>query len=220
MKKRSNYRNYELAAGWMYLLCMFGSIVGGMLLNKVIDQENMILAIESNTNIIILSTILELINAFGVLIIAISFYHILKEKYPAIMTGYLILRTIEVALCVILSYLPVFAIQYVSNSTLPIAEQYEWISFLFLFRTIFWSYMYPILFVFSGIFFYSIAYTTKFLPKYISLWGLCSLVGVFMALFVTNIKMIPGIFIITNEIYLGFYLILKKEKKCTSVYCI
>lgn len=217
MKKREKNRYYELVAGYMYIICMITSIGGGQLLTNILSKGNISLSLEHNATLLIIATILDLINAFGVLAIAICFHTMLKRTRPAMASTYLILRSIEVAFCIVISYVPIMALTSIHTINMSSKTHTEWIFILFSFRSVFWAYVYPILFVISGIFFYSMLYSTKILPRYISLWGLISLIGVLIAILVPDIKMIPGLAIIANELYLGFYLLLKKSPINTNM---
>lgn len=212
-----NIRSYEITAGCMYIICMITSIGGGLLLDRILTKDTILFSLEKNTTLIILVTVLELINAFGVLAITVSFYTILKETRPAMASSYLILRSIEASFCIGISFLPILALTSIHTISMSAKSHTEWIFILLSFRSVFWSYIYPILFVFGGAFFYSMLYITKILPRYIALWGLFSLIGVLSAMLVPDIKMIPGLAIIANELYLGFYLLFKKSPIRTNM---
>ncbi len=210
-ENKRNNRYYEIIAGTMYLICMITSIGGGLLLEKILGKENLLQSLENNFSTLVIATILELINALGVLAIVISFYMLLRRMKPAMSKGYLFFKSLEGILCIGVSLLPILAFLYTNNLNQSVNQQNELLVYLLSYRTIFWAYVYPIVFISGGILLYSMLYMTRFLPRYIAIWGLLSLIGVFFAMFVPEIKMVPGIFIITNEIYLGFYLLFKKR---------
>lgn len=206
-ENKRNNRYYEIIAGTMYLICMITSIGGGLLLDKIIGKENLLQSLENNFSTLVIATILELINALGVLAIVISFYMLLRRMKPAMSKGYLFFKSLEGILCIGVSLLPILTFLYTNNLNQSVNQQNELLVHLLSYRTIFWAYVYPVVFISGGILLYSMLYMTRFLPRYIAIWGLLSLIGVFFAMFVPEIKMVPGIFIITNEIYLGFYLL-------------
>ncbi|MDK2809068.1 MAG: hypothetical protein PWP24_1805 [Clostridiales bacterium] len=208
---KEKHRVYARAAGTMYIICMITSIVGGLLIQKALESQTLVQALERNLNLLIIGNIFEFINAFGVIIIAISFYHMLKIQKPALSTTYLITRSIEASFCIGAAFLPILSLLSIHNTGLDAKQKTILITFLSLSRSSFFDYLYPILFTFAGILFYSLLYTTKQLPRYLSIWGLLSLIGVLMSILVPDIKMIPGLFIIANELYLGFYLLLKSK---------
>ena len=210
MVEKTNKRCYEISAGTMYLICMITSIVGGLLIEHVIANENLLQTLENSSMVLVTATILELINAFGVLVIAVSFFIMLKKLKPALAISYLIIRSIEAAFCIGISFLPLISLSCLKIPNASAEQQIMWINYLLLIRTTFWAYIYPVIFVLGGAIFYSLLYITRILPRYIALWGLLALIGVLMAILTPEFKMIPGILIITNEIYLGFNLLIKK----------
>ena len=210
MGEKTNNRCYEISAGTMYLICMITSISGGLLIEHVVANENLLQALDNSSMVLVIATILELINAFGVLVIAVSFYIMLRKLNPAMATAYLIIRSIEAAFCIGISFLPLISLTCLSIPNANAEQQIMLVNYLLLIRTTFWAYIYPVIFVFGGAIFYSLLYITRILPRYIALWGLLALIGVLMAMLTPELKMIPGLLIISNEIYLGFYLLFKK----------
>ncbi len=211
MKSNTTLPNYSRAIGSMYIICMITSILAGSLLDKMFNHSDVLQHLNEKTSLLVFVTVLDLINAFGVLIIATCFYILLKNHASAISLLYLLLRSIEVAFCIIVSYLPIGVIVHLNQSGLDAESSLNWISQVLLLRSVFWDYVYPILFSFSGLLFYSTLYKTRLLPRYISVWGLIALIGVLFSLLIPDMKIIPGLGIITNELYLGFYLLLKKK---------
>lgn len=210
--ENNKYRKNAIVAGVMYLLCMVASIGGGLLISDVVGRPNVISAISGEKVMLLWGTILQLVNAFGVMGIAAAFWAPLKEKMPATATGYVALRTIEVALCLVVAFIPVFMIQLVGAGGAVYGDVKTAVNLLLAMRDIYWAYIYTILFCSSGFLFYLMLYKTEIIPRYIAVWGLVALVGVFVVLFVPSIKGVTAILIITNEIYLGVYLLIKGFK--------
>lgn len=200
-RKHSSYPLYAVA-GAMYLLCMVTSITGGTLINA----KGIIPVTEKASLYLIFATAFELFNAFGVLLIAVCFYRLLIAYMPTLSLTYLIIRVIESAFCIGASFLPLLS--SLPNEWMSPEQQLSFAAQLYALRSSFWDYVYPVLFITGGCLFYYMLYKSYLLPRYISLWGLCALIGVGVALFMPDLKMIPGMLIITNELYLGVYLLM------------
>ncbi|WKY43996.1 DUF4386 domain-containing protein [Eubacteriaceae bacterium ES2] len=207
---KQKFRSLEKVAGIMYLICMFTSIGGGMMIDQIFSETNIFQAVSEQSSMLVAASGLEIINALGVLAIAVSFNVILKEKKPAMATGYLCLRSMEAAFCLLISFIPMVAFWLLRSGDL--ANSNGLIRNLLLMRDVFWAYIYPVIFISGGSFFYWMLRETKIVPAYIANWGLLALIGVLVAMFMPDIKMIPGILIIANELYLGVYLLIKGIK--------
>ncbi len=200
---------YEKWAGYAYLICMISSIMAGIFIRQALSYPQPALALMNNQIPLFLATALDVINAVGILLIAAIFFHFLKIRFPIFSTLYLSLRLIETALCIVIAFVPVFSIYILSKGTLIIDSTTLSLNVAFQLRDVYWAYIYPLIYISSGLLFYYMLLKTKLLPKYISIWGMMGLIGVFISLFMPAIKLIPGLLMITNEIYIGFYLIYK-----------
>lgn len=209
--KNTNYNHRKSArfAGVMYLLCMVASISGGLMIRGIIDQPDFMNKVLDYKWTLIAGTGLELVNALGLMGIAAIFWVQLKDRMPATAIGYLSLRSIEVALCLVTAFIPVFLIQLSGQSANISGDIGYFANMLVMVRDIYWAYVYAVIFSVSGLLFYIMLYKTVLVPKNIAVWGMVALLGVTASMFVPSIKYIPGILIITNEIYLGIYLIVK-----------
>lgn len=210
---KEQIKNYARLAGVFYLLCMVTSIMGGRFINNVFERTELFQAVKQNSFTLGIGTCLELINAVGVIAIACAFYVELKKVKPFMATVYVILRSVEAALCMMVAFIPVFVIMLINRNHSFVQESDYVLLIIIQLRTMFWSYFYPVLFILSGLLFYWMLFDTRIVPRYIATWGGLALIGVFGAMFVPQIKFIPGIFIITNEIYLGVYLLIKGFKR-------
>ncbi len=202
-----NHRKSARFAGVMYLLCMLASISGGLIVSGIIDQPDFINKVLDAKWTLIAGMALELVNALGLMGIAAAFWVAFKDKMPATAAGYLSLRSIEVALCMITAFIPIILIQLAGQRADLFGDIGYFANRLVMARDIYWAYVYPVIFFISGSLFYSMLYKTVLVPKYIAVWGMVALLGVLAAMFAPSIKYLPGFLIITNEIYLGIYLI-------------
>lgn len=202
----NNYRKNARFAGVIYLLCMVASIGGGLLIRGVIDETDIVKTILDEKWRLIAGTTLELINGFSLIGIAAAFWVPLKGKMPATAIGYLSLRSIEAALCIVTAFIPVFMIQLAGQAYSDVSL---FTNMLIMARDFYWAYVYVVIFFISGLLFYIMLYKTAMVPQYIAVWGLVALLGVLTALLVPSVKFIAGLLIIANEVYLGTYLIVK-----------
>jgi hypothetical protein len=193
----------------MYLLCMVTSIAGGMLFNQVIADDIFVSIILTNQQALISASLLELVNAFGVIGIAAAFYPLLKSTSPAMASGYFALRSAEGAMLILTACIPAFGVALTQQTVIGNHDfQLIW-NALIAARTFFWAYLYVTMFVSSGLLFYTLLLKSKSLPKYIAIWGYVALIGVLFSILRPSMKMIFGLLIMSNEIYLGFYLLIK-----------
>ncbi|MDI3536060.1 MAG: hypothetical protein PWP16_767 [Eubacteriaceae bacterium] len=217
MELKKTFKTQEKVAGMMYLLCMVASISGGLIIDKLFSDTNLVQAVSNKWLMLVSATGLEIINALGVLAIAVSFHEVLKQNKPTMASAYLCMRTMEAAFTLLAAFVPMIAVWLLRSGELNHSS--SMINNLLVMRDVFWAYIYPIIFVGGGAFFYWMLRETKIVPAYIANWGLVALIGVLGAMFMPEIKMIPGILIIANELYLGTYLLIKgiNEKNAMSV---
>ena len=210
--------------GALFLTAMVGSLVGGIVfVEPFLTAPDYLIAISENETRVIIGVFLELINGIAVLGIGVLMFPILKQYDEHTALGYLGLRIIEAVFCCVIVISPLSLItlsqEYVkagaSNASyyqaagaLSIAERASVAGLLI-----------PVFLGLGALVFYRALYQFKLLPRFISIWGLVG-AALILALNVLltfgvevgSIGMVLALPIISNEIFLGIWLIAKGFK--------
>jgi hypothetical protein len=148
----------------------------------------------TDSKLIILFT--DIISGLSVIGIPILLKPFLQKDYKPLFSGYFFLKIIEGALMIL------GGILFLSNS-------------LHIYRD--WIYEAPHLFTFitSGFMFYWLLYKSNLVPKFISIWGMVAIFSLFIQAVLGFIGLSHPIIeallilIITNEVFLAFWLMIK-----------
>ena len=160
--------------------------------------------------------IIELGNAAGVLGIALFMLPYLKQHKESLALWYVGLKITEAMLSVVgsISRLPLIDISdaYLDAGS-PADSYYQTLADIAL-ANYHWAFeMLTVFFILSALIFYYLLYRTEIIPRFISIWGFIAVV----ALIIMNIfsawlgvfAIIFGLPIMSNEIFLGIWLIAK-----------
>lgn len=201
-------RKQLILVGIFFITAIFVSIAGGLMIEANILIENNTLEIV-NSNAINVAVVLEMTNVLMVLFIAIGLYKLIKKHSDTLAIGYVVMRVVEAVTCMIPAML-VFGI--IASDNVDVATS------LLAYRNSMVGYMIPLFYSLTGLILYYYFYQTKVVPRYISIWGFIGVFGILLVNLVPIESMILMIFalpIITNELYLGGYLIIQgfKSKK-------
>ena len=207
--------------GALFLTAMVGSLVGGIVfVEPFLTAPDYLIAISENEARVIIGVFLELINGIAVLGIGVLMFPILKQHDEHIALGYLGLRTIEAVFCCVIVISPLSLItlsqEYVKAGALD-ASYYQAAGALSIAeRASVAGLLIPVFLGLGALLFYRALYQFKLLPRFISIWGLVG-AALILALNVLltfgvevgSIGMILALPIISNEIFLGIWLIAK-----------
>jgi hypothetical protein len=197
--------------GLFFILAIIVNIAGGVLIESVQSELAFISAI-SDVWTIRIGVFLEALNGILVLLIGILIFNYIKNHSKKTAIIYLIARFIEGIICIFTALLALFFINgSILNGFINISQLGQLIEL----RHIFMNLIIPISFSLSGLVLFYFILKSNILPKYIGIWGLIGTV----LIFIMNIVSVPesmtplfGLPIITNEIYLSFYIIFKGFK--------
>lgn len=189
--------------GLFFLVAMVGSLAGGMILESVIAQAGLITQDTPFQTTLTLGVILEIINALAVLGIAIFMFPLMSQRYQKSAVGYLSFRIIEALFC-FMATLVLLLMTTVSDALIHelLANTRSQLAGLAI----------PIFFCLGAAVFYLFIYRSGVLPRFIPIWGL---IGVLLILILNlsgitaSFAMIFALPIIINEIFLGFWLLIK-----------
>ncbi|MCB0731338.1 MAG: DUF4386 domain-containing protein [Ignavibacteriae bacterium] len=187
--------------GALFLIAMFSSLVGGGLIEDVLSKVNFLDTIYQSATQLNAGVILEIVNAISVIGIAILFYPIIKIKNESLAIGYVCFRILESIFCLAAAVIPLAIIKLNSDAEM-----------LIIIRNTIASTLIPLGFSLGALILYFFLYTTKLLPRFISIWGFIAVILI-MILNIFKFDMSIGMFlalpIILNEIVMGIWLITK-----------
>lgn len=202
-----SHRTNERFAGAMFLVAIVASLAGGTLIQGVLDQPGFMSQLPNEKSTIAAGVALEVVNALAVIGIAAALWAPLRLRFPAMTAGYLGVRGIEAMVCALAAFLPVALLGLADND----AGADDLASPLTALRDSLLSSAVPVFFGVSAATLYLMLYRAALVPRYIPIWGLIGAVAIVANVFAgeTAAQPLLALPIITNEIYLGVYLLTK-----------
>ena len=211
-----SHRKIATITGSLFLIAMFSTLVGGGIIESIVSAPDFLKAVMDQSGSIWTGVMLELLNGIAVVGIAVALYSILKGYNETLAVGYLGIRILESISCIIPAMKPLalltIAEKYVAAGS-PGESYFQTIgSSLLAERAEIMGLLVPIFFSLSALLFYIFLFQTKALPRFISIWGFIGVASI-MVLNIFRIEVPLGMIlaapIILNEIFLGFWLIIK-----------
>jgi hypothetical protein len=216
-----NSRTAAKAVGILFLAAMVGSLVGGVVfVEPYLTAPDLLTAVSENEIQLIMGVFLELINGIAVLGIGVLMFPILRQHDQHTALGYLGLRIVESVFCCVIVISPLSLIrlsqQYVKAGASN-ASYYQAAGALSIAgRASVAGLLIPVFLGLGALLFYRALYRFRLLPRSVSVWGL---VGATLILAlnilltfgveVGSIGLVLALPIISNEIFLGIWLIAK-----------
>ena len=217
---KANQKNARIV-GAFFLIAMVTSLVGGLWLDDLIAPPDTLDNVAAQETQVALGVLLELINGLAVIGIAVLMFPILKKQDEALALGYVALRIMEAAvivaaLCIPLALIPLSQEYMAADAAGASALQAAGTSFLAA-RTVLAGQMLGIFFGAAALLLYYLLYRARLVPRFLSIWGLIAAVLILVwnllemiGLHVSEgVGMVFALPIILNEIFLGFWLIIK-----------
>jgi len=216
-----NLRTTARIVGILFLTAMVGSLVGGVaFVEPFLTAPDYLTAVSENQTRVIIGVFLELINGIAVLGIGVLMFPILRQCDEHIALGYLGLRIVESVFCCVIVISPLSLITlgqayvqagasdaayYQAAGALSIAERASVAGLLI-----------PVFLGLGALLFYRALYRFRLIPRFISVWGFVG-AALILALNVLltfgveagSIGLALALPIISNEIFLGIWLIAK-----------
>ena len=212
----SSNRTAAVITGSLFLIAMLASLVGGGLLETVLNNQDTLANLSTNPEPLWTGVSLELLNGIAVAGIAIVMYPILKRQNESVAIGYVSFRILESVFCVLGAVIPVILLSlgqdYLNTDSAGKANYQALVSLLMAIRTQSAGLLIPVFFSLGALLLYSSMYVSRIVPRFISVWGL---IGVALILMLNLLTLAPGLAIvfalpiILNEIFLGGWLIVK-----------
>ena len=220
-KKMNTYRKNAILVGVFFLTAMVASLLGGSLVESIIAAPDYLLRIPENETQLVIGVLLELINAIAVVGIGVLMFPILRLFNENIALGYLGLRIIEAVFCSVIVISPLSLItlsqEYIKSGASD-ASYYQTVGILSMAqRASVAELLIPVFLGLGALLFYYLLYQSKLLPRFIPVWGfmgaalilILNLLITFSVEISMSIGLIFALPIISNEIFLGIWLIVK-----------
>lgn len=208
--------------GMFFLVAMVSSLVGGAgFIEPALSGPDGLLTASLHQNQIMIGVMLELINALCVLGIAVMVFPILKQHNQLVALGYLGFRIIEVVWCSMIVVSPIALIAL--SKTFSAAGAADAPAFLaagaslVAIRGAVSGLLIPVFFGLGALLLYTAMYQSGRLPRFLAVWGLIAavlilamnLVSAFNIELSLTIGMLFALPMITNEIFLGIWLLVR-----------
>ena len=205
--------------GILFLIVFITHILGTGIIENLVYAPDYLTSIAVNKSMWVTALLIMFVCCGGIIGIAITIFPILRKHHLGIALGYLGFRMVESILFMITeiraSSLLTLSEQYNKTDT-TLNPIYETIG-ITLQESRTWSFEIGMLFFCTAAFmFYFAFYKLKFIPRFLSVWGIVGAIFAFIStLFRLYEVEIPGLGIVlnlpiaTNEIFLSFWLIFK-----------
>ena len=205
--------------GLFFLIAMVTSILGSIM-DPILGSNDYLVNVSTNKIQMLLGLISEFICGIAVVGIAITAFPLLKRYNEDLARWYQGTRIFEAAITAVFVMAGLLLItlsqEYVKADT-PDAANFQIIGTL-LKEARFWGYrIYIIVVCFAVPVFYYVFYKAKFVPRFISVWGLIGtlllFIGNMFSMFdITINEAIYGSVLGLNEVFLGVWLLFKGVK--------
>jgi len=203
-------------AGVLFLTAMVTSLLGGGLLESIINAPDYLISVSANTPQVMAGIFLEMINAIAVIGIAVMLFPIIKQHNEILAFGYFGFRVIESVFCIVGAIIPLSIIslsqEYLNAGSSDTSCFQTLGSLCIAGRADLTGLLIPLFFSLSALLLYYVLYKFKLIPRFISVWGLIGVILILILNFSkidSAIGMILALPIILNEIFLGIWLIVK-----------
>jgi hypothetical protein len=205
--------------GLFFLIAMVTSMLGSVM-DPILGSDNYLVNVSTNKIQMILGLISEFIAGIAVVGIAITAFPILKKYNENLARWYQGTRIFEAAITavfVMAGFLLITLSQEFVKAGAPDASNFQIIGTL-LKEARFWGYRIYIIVICSAIpVFYYVFYKTKFVPRFISVWGLVGTLllftgNMFSMFGITINEAIYGSVLGLNELFLSVWLLFKGVK--------
>jgi hypothetical protein len=216
MKDSNTAKPTARIVGALFLIAMVTSLLGGGMIESLLHTGALLTSATENSAKILTGVYLELINGIAVVGIAVMMFPLIKLKGESLALGYISFRIMESTFCVIAAIIPLSIIalsrEYLHAGLMDASDYKALGTLLISAREDLAGLLIPVFFSLGAILLYYFLYQSKFVPRFISIWGL---LGVAMVLalnllkFDINMGIVFALPMILNEIFLGIWLMVK-----------
>jgi hypothetical protein len=211
-------RRTATVVGALFLTAMGASLLGGGLIGSALDVSDPVAAANDSSAKLVVGVLLELVNCAAVIGIAVLLFPVLRRRSPAMAFGYVGFRIIETALIAVAAVIPLALIEVgqrysgadgdaaggLGTALLATREQLLGLGV-------------ATFFCLGAFVLYHVLYASKLTPRFIAVWGFIGVAAVFALNVIqalaggeaTSATMVLAVPIISNEIFLGVWLMTK-----------
>jgi len=202
--------------GIFILITYIGLILSGIILAPILGSTDVLAAAYPNGTAMLIGSVVEMGNAAGVLGIALFMFPYLKEKKGTLALWYVGIRISEAILSAFATTSRLALID-ISEAYLdagsPSDPIYQTLADVAL-ANYHWAHeMLTVFFILGAVIFYFLLYRNEIVPRFISIWGFIAVISLIimnlLAPILGDIAIIFGLLIMSNEIFLGLWLIVK-----------
>lgn len=190
-------------------------ILGVILLEPILTTPDYLIAVSANQTQVIAGALLELINGFAYILIAVLMFPILKRRNITIAFGYVGFRIVEFIMQAISDISPLRLLTLSKEflqAGAPATSSFQALGAILLAERYWAIQMVTITFSLSALMFYYLLYQLKLIPRWLSGWGLVGsalvLINIISELLGYTLPNL-GILMLLNEVFLGVWLIVK-----------
>jgi hypothetical protein len=205
--------------GALFLIAMATSLFGGIWLESMTTVTDYLSTLAAQETQVLLGVLLELINCIAVIGIAAALFPLMRQHSEALAAGYLGTRVVEATILSLAAIGPMLLVtlsqEYLAAGGSDTAFYQNAGTLVMAARGHLASLLTPIFFSLAALLLYYFLYQSRLVPRFIPIWGF---IGVAL-LFVWNmleafgfsisVGMVLALPMILNEIFLGFWLIVK-----------
>ena len=187
-----------------------------VLVEPVLAEADYLLNMADSRNQLVVGALLELVNALAYLGIAVLVYPIFRKRFESLSLGYVSLRVLEFVAQIASSVAPLLLIKlgadFVSAGAAD-ATAFQTLGSVVIDVRAWGFQMVSFTFSLGALIFYYVLYQNKLIPRFISIWGLVGAALVFANLIGDLFGFTAlgnlGFLMLANEVFLGFWLIIK-----------
>lgn len=214
-------KNAARIAGLLFLIQLITYFVGNqVLLQNIVSQSDLLNSCLANSNTLVLSVVLELTCGVSVVGISVILYPILKPFSQRIALWYVGFRLVEFSI-IILSKIKILTLLRLSQHYKDLGDQntafYKTLSIALLAEHNLAILMTLIVFGAGALLFYYLLFKSKFIPRFISLWGILGvllvLISALLQLFSVNVPFFMFLPMGLNELFIGIWFLAKGFNK-------
>ena len=162
--------------GVLFIVATVSSVIGGLLIESIIDAPDDLVNVSANENQVIIGVLLELTWAASAVGITVLMFPILKKHNESLALGYVGARIFEgfiAAVGAISALLLIALSQEFVNAVAPDATYFQTSGALLLAARDWAWWIGPMLvFALSALIFNYLLYQSKLIPRWLSVWGL------------------------------------------------
>ena len=210
-------RKTAIFVGALFLIAMFTSLPGGILLESIISAPDYLISMSENVTKVKIGVFLEFINGLSVIGIGVLMFPIFKKHNEGMALGYAGFRIIEAVFYIGGAIIPLSLItlsQEFAQASAVNAAYFQIVGDSYIAeRAQLAGLLVPVFMGLGALLFYYLLYQSKLLPRFISVWGFIGAVLMLTANLLSvgaSIMMIFVLPLILNEIFLAGWLIVKR----------